>query len=172
MGTATSDLSNSISLPGTTVICLENYSSNLPGHLSIMQGDILEGKLHECMVLLHFLVRKFSCYFMKYILCGFVCTPYCVLHVDCLSSDGSNRLWPPRRYVPRAGLGLVPRTLCPGGDVEARLCQWLGQWLSGFHVHAVSTASHSRPGEEGSQQQTLCYCSSSEETVSQHFLLG
>lgn len=44
VGTATSDLSNSISLPGTTVICLENYSSNLPGHLSIMQGDILEGK--------------------------------------------------------------------------------------------------------------------------------
>ncbi|KAJ1530379.1 hypothetical protein ONE63_005288 [Megalurothrips usitatus] len=42
VGTATSDLSNSISLPGTTVICLENYSSNLPGHLSIMQGDILE----------------------------------------------------------------------------------------------------------------------------------
>ncbi|KAK3912334.1 SH3 and multiple ankyrin repeat domains protein 3 [Frankliniella fusca] len=42
VGTATSDLSNSVSLPGTTVICLENYSSNLPGHLSIMQGDILE----------------------------------------------------------------------------------------------------------------------------------
>ncbi|XP_034245824.1 protein shank isoform X3 [Thrips palmi] len=42
VGTATSDLSNSISLPGTTVICLENYSSNLSGHLNIMQGDILE----------------------------------------------------------------------------------------------------------------------------------
>ena len=46
VGTSNSDSTtqSSILLPGTTVVCLENYSSGLPGHLRISQGDILEGK--------------------------------------------------------------------------------------------------------------------------------
>ncbi|XP_049861071.1 protein shank isoform X5 [Schistocerca gregaria] len=43
VGTANSDTTNnSVILPGTAVVCLENYSSSLPGHLRISQGDILE----------------------------------------------------------------------------------------------------------------------------------
>ncbi|KAK6618053.1 hypothetical protein RUM44_002495 [Polyplax serrata] len=43
VGTSTSDTTNpSITLPGTTVVCIESYNSGLPGHLSITQGDILE----------------------------------------------------------------------------------------------------------------------------------
>lgn len=40
VGTANSD---SITLPGTSVVCVENYSSGQPGHLRLCQGDILEG---------------------------------------------------------------------------------------------------------------------------------
>lgn len=44
VGTANSDTTNcSLSMPGTTVVCLENYSSNLQGHLRISEGDIIEG---------------------------------------------------------------------------------------------------------------------------------
>uniref|UniRef100_A0A1B6MGP7 SH3 and multiple ankyrin repeat domains protein 3 n=1 Tax=Graphocephala atropunctata TaxID=36148 RepID=A0A1B6MGP7_9HEMI len=39
VGTANSD---SITLPGTSVVCVENYSSGKPGHLQLCQGDILE----------------------------------------------------------------------------------------------------------------------------------
>lgn len=47
VGTSTSDTTNpSITLPGTTVVCIESYNSGLPGHLSITQGDILEGLWH------------------------------------------------------------------------------------------------------------------------------
>ncbi|KAJ9601176.1 hypothetical protein L9F63_000644, partial [Diploptera punctata] len=44
VGTSNSDSTtqSSVLLPGTTVVCLENYSSALPGHLRISQGDILE----------------------------------------------------------------------------------------------------------------------------------
>lgn len=37
---------STITLPGTTVVCVEPYRSNQPGHLSIQQGDILEGKTY------------------------------------------------------------------------------------------------------------------------------
>lgn len=44
VGTSNSDTTNpSITLPGTTVVCIESYNSGLPGHLIISQGDILEG---------------------------------------------------------------------------------------------------------------------------------
>uniref|UniRef100_A0A8D8TBH4 SH3 and multiple ankyrin repeat domains protein 3 n=1 Tax=Cacopsylla melanoneura TaxID=428564 RepID=A0A8D8TBH4_9HEMI len=33
---------STITLPGTTVVCVEAYRSNQPGHLNIQQGDILE----------------------------------------------------------------------------------------------------------------------------------
>lgn len=42
VGTANSD---SITLPGTSVVCVENYSTSQPGHLRLCQGDILEGRL-------------------------------------------------------------------------------------------------------------------------------
>ncbi|XP_075212417.1 SH3 and multiple ankyrin repeat domains protein 3-like isoform X2 [Lycorma delicatula] len=45
VGTSNSDTTasaGSVSLPGTTVVCLENYSSSQPGHLRISQGDVLE----------------------------------------------------------------------------------------------------------------------------------
>jgi SH3/ankyrin repeat-containing protein len=47
VGTSNSDTTTqgSVSVPGMTVVCLENYSSGQPGHLRISQGDILEGKL-------------------------------------------------------------------------------------------------------------------------------
>ncbi|KAK7793822.1 hypothetical protein R5R35_014324 [Gryllus longicercus] len=45
VGTSNSDTttaSGCVLLPGTTVVCVENYSSGLPGHLRITQGDVLE----------------------------------------------------------------------------------------------------------------------------------
>ncbi|XP_014207682.1 SH3 and multiple ankyrin repeat domains protein 3 isoform X2 [Copidosoma floridanum] len=43
VGTSQSDTTNnSLSIPGTTVVCVEGYSSGIPGHLNINQGDILE----------------------------------------------------------------------------------------------------------------------------------
>ena len=30
-------------LAGVTAVCVENYSSNVPGHLCLTQGDIVEG---------------------------------------------------------------------------------------------------------------------------------
>ncbi|XP_012535100.1 protein shank isoform X8 [Monomorium pharaonis] len=42
VGTSQSDTTNSLSIPGTTVVCVENYSSGITGHLTINQGDILE----------------------------------------------------------------------------------------------------------------------------------
>ncbi|XP_039278871.1 SH3 and multiple ankyrin repeat domains protein 3 [Nilaparvata lugens] len=42
VGTSNSDTTASVNLPGTTVVCVENYSSTQPGHLRISQGDILE----------------------------------------------------------------------------------------------------------------------------------
>lgn len=46
VGTSNSDTTTqgSVSMPSMTVVCLENYSSGLPGHLRIAQGDIVEGK--------------------------------------------------------------------------------------------------------------------------------
>lgn len=46
VGTSQSDTTNnSLSIPGTTVVCVESYASGgIPGHLSINQGDILEGE--------------------------------------------------------------------------------------------------------------------------------
>lgn len=45
VGTANSDTTNcSLSMPGTTVVCIENYTSGLPGHLRLCEGDIVEGK--------------------------------------------------------------------------------------------------------------------------------
>ncbi|XP_071642301.1 uncharacterized protein Prosap isoform X6 [Temnothorax longispinosus] len=42
VGTSQSDTTNSLSIPGTTVVCVENYNSGIAGHLTINQGDILE----------------------------------------------------------------------------------------------------------------------------------
>ncbi|XP_011347303.1 protein shank isoform X10 [Ooceraea biroi] len=42
VGTSQSDTTNSLSIPGTTVVCVESYSSGITGHLTINQGDILE----------------------------------------------------------------------------------------------------------------------------------
>ncbi|XP_063991476.1 SH3 and multiple ankyrin repeat domains protein 2 isoform X7 [Diachasmimorpha longicaudata] len=42
VGTSQSDTTNSLSIPGTTVVCVESYSSGIAGHLAINQGDILE----------------------------------------------------------------------------------------------------------------------------------
>nr|XP_031839778.1 protein shank isoform X5 [Nomia melanderi] len=42
VGTSQSDTTNSLSIPGTTVVCVESYNSGILGHLSINQGDILE----------------------------------------------------------------------------------------------------------------------------------
>lgn len=44
VGTSQSDTTNSLSIPGTTVVCVESYSSGIAGHLAINQGDILEGE--------------------------------------------------------------------------------------------------------------------------------
>lgn len=43
VGTSQSDTTNSLSIPGTTVVCVESYNSGILGHLNINQGDILEG---------------------------------------------------------------------------------------------------------------------------------
>lgn len=45
VGTSNSDTpqGSAIVLPGTHVVCLENYSSTGPSHLRISQGDLLEG---------------------------------------------------------------------------------------------------------------------------------
>lgn len=43
VGTSQSDTTNSLSIPGTTVVCVESYNSGITGHLTINQGDILEG---------------------------------------------------------------------------------------------------------------------------------
>lgn len=40
-GTSQSD-TNSSTIPGSTVVCVESYCSAIPGHLSISEGDILE----------------------------------------------------------------------------------------------------------------------------------
>ncbi|XP_057332508.1 SH3 and multiple ankyrin repeat domains protein 2-like isoform X8 [Microplitis mediator] len=42
VGTSQSDTTNSLSIPGTTVVCVESYNSGIAGHLTINQGDILE----------------------------------------------------------------------------------------------------------------------------------
>ncbi|XP_011880377.1 PREDICTED: uncharacterized protein LOC105568913 isoform X2 [Vollenhovia emeryi] len=42
VGTSQSDTTNSLSIPGTTVVCVENYNSGITSHLTINQGDILE----------------------------------------------------------------------------------------------------------------------------------
>ncbi|XP_011503554.1 PREDICTED: uncharacterized protein LOC105366721 [Ceratosolen solmsi marchali] len=43
VGTSQSDTTNnSLLIPGTTVVCIEGYTSSIPGHLNINQGDILE----------------------------------------------------------------------------------------------------------------------------------
>lgn len=44
VGTANSDTNCSLSMPGTTVVCVEPYNSKEEGHISIREGDILEGK--------------------------------------------------------------------------------------------------------------------------------
>lgn len=46
VGTANSDTTNgSLSMPGATVVCTETYTSSLDGHLSIREGDIIEGNI-------------------------------------------------------------------------------------------------------------------------------
>ncbi|XP_043466953.1 SH3 and multiple ankyrin repeat domains protein 3 isoform X4 [Leptopilina heterotoma] len=40
-GTSQSD-TNSSTIPGSTVVCVESYCSAIPGHLSISEGDLLE----------------------------------------------------------------------------------------------------------------------------------
>lgn len=45
VGTSNSDTTVSISLPGTVVVCTENYTATQPGHLSVAQGDLIEGKI-------------------------------------------------------------------------------------------------------------------------------
>ncbi|XP_071569442.1 uncharacterized protein Prosap isoform X5 [Temnothorax nylanderi] len=47
VGTSQSDTTNSLSIPGTTVVCVENYNSGIAGHLTINQGDILEGNAQK-----------------------------------------------------------------------------------------------------------------------------
>lgn len=48
VGTANSDTTNgSLSMPGSTVVCIESYSSKEDGHLNIQGGDIIEGKQWE-----------------------------------------------------------------------------------------------------------------------------
>ncbi|XP_011347295.1 uncharacterized protein LOC105285057 isoform X2 [Ooceraea biroi] len=47
VGTSQSDTTNSLSIPGTTVVCVESYSSGITGHLTINQGDILEGNAQK-----------------------------------------------------------------------------------------------------------------------------
>ncbi|KAK9743910.1 Variant SH3 domain [Popillia japonica] len=43
VGTANSDTTiGSISIPGSTVVCIETYNSNEEGHLQIREGDIIE----------------------------------------------------------------------------------------------------------------------------------
>lgn len=45
VGTSQSDTTNnSLTIPGTTVVCVEPYNTGIPGHLAINQGDILEGQ--------------------------------------------------------------------------------------------------------------------------------
>lgn len=47
VGTANSDTTNcSLSMPGTTVVCVESYITNEPGHLQLREGDIVEGKIN------------------------------------------------------------------------------------------------------------------------------
>lgn len=43
VGTASSDMSTTVLLPGTMAVCIENYSSTQPGYLRICQGDLIEG---------------------------------------------------------------------------------------------------------------------------------
>lgn len=45
VGTANSDTNCSISMPGTTVVCIESYTATESGYISIREGDIIEGKL-------------------------------------------------------------------------------------------------------------------------------
>ena len=67
VGTSNSDTTNpSITLPGTTVVCTESYSSNIPGHLSIAQGDILEGDYATPPSRLFF-----PCFFVSFAVCRF-----------------------------------------------------------------------------------------------------
>ncbi|KAK9886959.1 hypothetical protein WA026_019217 [Henosepilachna vigintioctopunctata] len=42
VGTANSDTNCSVSMPGTTVVCVESYNSKEDGYLSIREGDIIE----------------------------------------------------------------------------------------------------------------------------------
>lgn len=45
VGTANSDTTiGSISLPGSTVVCIETYNTKEEGHLSVREGDIIEGE--------------------------------------------------------------------------------------------------------------------------------
>lgn len=56
VGTANSDTNCSISMPGTTVVCIESYTSTENGHLNIREGDIIEGelKLYQKFIVLSF----------------------------------------------------------------------------------------------------------------------
>lgn len=48
VGTANSDTTNgSLSMPGSTVVCIESYTATEDGHLTIQSGDIIEGKSHN-----------------------------------------------------------------------------------------------------------------------------
>lgn len=53
VGTANSDTNCSLSMPGTTVVCIEPYVSKEEGHISIREGDILEGKIIICSSFIH-----------------------------------------------------------------------------------------------------------------------
>lgn len=48
VGTANSDTTNcSISMPGSTVVCIESYSPKDKGHIAIREGELIEGKLSQ-----------------------------------------------------------------------------------------------------------------------------
>lgn len=42
-GVGTSNSDTVVTLPGTSVVCIENYTSTQPGHLRLTQGDVIEG---------------------------------------------------------------------------------------------------------------------------------
>jgi SH3/ankyrin repeat-containing protein len=46
VGTANSDTTY-LAAPGSMVVCIESYSTQEEGHLSIREGDIIEGHYHN-----------------------------------------------------------------------------------------------------------------------------
>lgn len=50
-GVGTSNSDTVVTLPGTSVVCIENYTSTQPGHLRLSQGDVIEGNLYMSYVI-------------------------------------------------------------------------------------------------------------------------